>query len=108
MKSHAKRCDRPDHHGHLTKAGSAELRAMLCEAAHHARRPNNPFHPFFTKLAVKRGYKLAVMAVAHRMLRVAWAMLNTRSDFDPRKMGLEEGPFATKKVRRYRLRRSAL
>jgi len=27
-----------DAHGHITKRGSAELRAMLCEAAHHARR----------------------------------------------------------------------
>ena len=30
-------CDR---HGHITKRGSSELWAMLCEAAHHARRPS--------------------------------------------------------------------
>jgi transposase len=30
-----------DAHGHITKRGSAELRTMLCEAAHHARRPTH-------------------------------------------------------------------
>lgn len=36
-----------DAHGHITKRGSAELRAMLCEAAHHARRSAHPLHPHF-------------------------------------------------------------
>ena len=60
-----------DHHGHITKRGSAELRAMLCEAAHHANRPSNPFHPYFAKLCAKRGYKIAVTATAHRIYRLA-------------------------------------
>jgi transposase len=31
-----------DTHGHITKRGSAALRTMLCEAAHHAQRPTHP------------------------------------------------------------------
>src|SRR6266850_7399921 len=37
-------------HGHITRRGSSELRAMLCEAAHHARRPNHPLNPYFASL----------------------------------------------------------
>src|SRR3989454_4869309 len=36
-----------DTHGHITKRGSAALRTMLCEAAHHAQRPSPPPHPDF-------------------------------------------------------------
>jgi transposase len=31
-----------DRHGRIIKRGSAELRTMLCEAAHLARRPTSP------------------------------------------------------------------
>jgi Transposase IS116/IS110/IS902 family len=46
-----------DMHGRISKRGSAELRAMLCEAAHHASRPAHPLHPYFARLCVKRGYE---------------------------------------------------
>ena len=39
-----------DAHGRITKRGSAELRSMLCEAAHHARRASHPWNPFFATL----------------------------------------------------------
>jgi hypothetical protein len=73
-------CDR---HGHVTKRGSRELRAMLCEAAHHARRPDHPLNPYFAALCARRGYKLATIAVAHRLCRILFAMLRDRTDFDP-------------------------
>ena len=93
-----------DYQGHITKKGSAELRAMLCEAAHHASRSNHPFHPFFAKIAAKQGYKVAIVAVAHRMLRVMWAMLRKGEDFDPRMLGVEEGPFERVVRKQYRLK----
>jgi len=34
-----------DAYGRITKRGSGELRAMLCEAAHHASRLTHPLHP---------------------------------------------------------------
>src|SRR5262249_39127702 len=40
-----------DAHGHITKRGSAELRTMLCEAAHHARLSVHPLHPHFARVA---------------------------------------------------------
>ncbi len=34
-----------DSHGHIAKRSSAELRSMLCEAAHHARRTSHLLNP---------------------------------------------------------------
>ncbi len=44
-----------DRHGRITKRGAPELRAMLCEAAQHARRPTQTLNPYFAKLCVRRG-----------------------------------------------------
>lgn len=92
-----------DCHGHITKRGSAELRAMLCEAAHHARRSSHPLHPYFARLCAKRGYKTAVVAVAHRLCRVLFAMLRDGSEFQMDRLGVEEGPFTRTVTYRYRL-----
>ena len=73
-------CDR---HGHITKRGSAELRAMLVEAAHHAARPGHPLYPTFRKLCVRRGYKPALVAMAHRLCRILFALLRDGTDFHP-------------------------
>lgn len=101
-----------DVHGRITKRGSAELRAMLCEAAHHAARPQHPLHPYFAQQCAKHGYKRAVVAVAHRLCRIMFAMLRRGRDFDVSKLGIEVGPFEHTSVKLYRLkpspRRSAL
>ena len=73
-------CDR---HGHITKRGSAELRAMLVEAAHHAARRDHPLHAAFTKLCVRRGYKPAIVAIAHRLCRILFALLRDETEFRP-------------------------
>jgi transposase len=93
-----------DVHGRITRRGSAELRAMLCEAAHHAGRPEHPLNPYFAKLCVRRGYKMAVIAVAHRLSRILFAMLRQQQDFDVSKLGLDVGPFERTTVRLYRLK----
>ena len=92
-------------HGRITRRGSNELRSMLCEAAHHAGRPGSPFHPFFTSLLVRRGYKMAVVAVAHRLCRILYAMLRHGTDFEVDRLGVEEGRFEHTIVRQYRRRK---
>ena len=82
-----------DVHGRITKRGSAELRAMLCEAAHHAARPQHPLHPYFAQQCAKHGYKRAAIAVAHRLCRIMFAMWRHGRDFDVTKLGIEVGPF---------------
>lgn len=92
-----------DAHGHITKRGSDELRAMLCEAAQHARQPSHPLNPFFAKMCAKGGYKPAVVAVAHRLSRILFAMLRDQAPFDVGKAGVEAGPFERTQVKLYRL-----
>ena len=94
-----------DAHGRITRRGSSELRAMLCEAAQQARRPSNPLHPYFSALCARRGYKMAIIAVAHRLCRILFAMLRTGTDFDVAKLNVEAGPFERKQIRLYRLKR---
>jgi transposase len=91
-----------DPHGHITKQGAGELRARLCEAAQPARRAAHPLTPYFAALSAKRGYRMAVIAVAHRLCRILVAMLRNQSDFDIQKIGIEEGAFVRTTVRRYR------
>lgn len=93
-----------DAHGHITKSGSTEFRTVVCEAAHQAARPRHPLHPYFSKLCAKRGYKMAVVAVAHRLCRIMFAMLRDHTDFDVTTLGVEVGPFTYTAVRHYRLR----
>lgn len=92
-------------HGRITRRGSDELRSMLCEAAHHAGRPGSPFHPYFTSLLVRRGYKMAVVALAHRLIRILYSMLRHGRDFDITRLAVEEGPFEYTVVRQYRRRK---
>ena len=71
-----------ERHGHITKTGSPQLRAMLCEAAHHAGRPTHPLHPYFARLTARRGIKAAVVAVSQRMARILWQMWREEKPFD--------------------------
>ena len=89
-------------HGHITRRGSSELRAMLCEAAHHAGYRDNPLSPYFRQLCARRGYKMAVVAVAHRLCRILYAMLRDGTDFDVRKLAVEQGHFEHTSVHHYR------
>lgn len=89
-------------HGRITRRGANELRSMLCEAAHHAAQPDNPLNPFFASVCARRGYKMAIVAVAHRLCRILYAMLRRRTEFDLRELGIEEGRFEQVRVKKYR------
>jgi transposase len=95
-------------HGHVTRRGSSELRSMLCEAAHHARRPNHPLNPYFASLCARRGYKMAVVAVAHRLCRILYSMLRHSTDFDLHHLAVEQGHFEHRSVRQYRRKSRAV
>ena len=91
-------------HGRITRRGSSELRSMLCEAAHHAWRRSSPFYPFFSSLCIRRGHKMAVIALAHRLCRILYALLRDQTEFDLTKLGIEQGHFERTTVHQYRRR----
>ncbi len=92
-------------HGRITRRGSNELRAMLCEAAQHARERTSPLYPYFSRLCVRRGYKMAVVAVAHRLCRILFAMLREGTEFDLSRLAVEPGELEHTTVRCYRRKR---
>ena len=96
-----------EHYGHITRRGSSELRAMLCEAAHHAQRLDHPLNPYFSRLCARHGYRMAVVAVAHRLCRILFAMLRDGTTFTAEKTGVEAGSFTKVSVRKYRVRATA-
>ncbi len=69
-------------YGHITKQGPRELRNMLCEAAQHAAQKGHPLHELYRKVRNKKGHKVAVIAIAHRLARILWSMMNKQTTFD--------------------------
>jgi transposase len=92
-------------HGHITKRGSSELRAMLCEAAQHAARPRHPLNPYWVRVCAKQGYKRAVVAVAQRLARILYAMWRKGEDFDATKLNVVEQEHTRTKTYYWRIRK---
>lgn len=90
--------------GRITKTGSPELRAMLVQAAHTARRQSSPLNPFLRSLTLRVGTRRAVIAVAHRLCRVLYAMLRDKTAFDAAKLKVHEPRTPAQAVRVYRLK----
>jgi transposase len=69
--------------GALSKAGSRTLRWAAVEAAHHAWRPSNPWHPLYSDIAARAGKNPAKSAVARKVLIAAWHVLSRQQPFKP-------------------------
>ena len=65
--------------------GNAYLRATLAECAQGAARTKGcQFQGYHKSLMIRRGYKRAVIATAHKMLRVIYCLLYTGQPYrDP-------------------------
>src|SRR4051794_1058569 len=69
--------------GALSKAGSRTLRWAAVEAAQHAWRPSNPWHPLYADVAQRAGKNPAKAAVARKILIAAWHVLSRQQPFKP-------------------------
>lgn len=67
--------------GGITKRGSKHLRAVLIEAAWEGSRRVPRYQDLFTRVSGRRGKKVAVVAVARRMVEDAWIMLRRDEAF---------------------------
>jgi hypothetical protein len=83
---------------------TAELAQDFTPVRFGVVQTHHPLNPYFAKLCAKRGYKMATIAVAHRLCRIMFAMLRDKKDFDESKLGVERGPFERKSVRLYRIK----
>ena len=91
-------------HGHITKRGSAEPRAMLCEAAQHAWRSTNPMNPYYRRVAAKKGHKQAIIAVAQRLAPILWRMWLNQEPLNIEKLNIARVDRRQTRVVHYELR----
>ena len=69
--------------GHITKEGRSELRTVWVQVAHVVLRlKDHPLAAWGHRLVYRRGRKVAVVAIARRMLCIAFALLRDGTTFD--------------------------
>jgi transposase len=61
--------------GHITRAGRSVLRWILVQVAHRAVRVPGPLQAFFSRLRARKGYKVAIVAAARKLLTLIWTLL---------------------------------
>lgn len=63
------------------RKGNLYVRRLLCEFAHAASRTKSVFQSKFQSLVVRRGHKRAIVALAHKLLRTIFFMLERREHY---------------------------
>ena len=72
--------------GHITKAGPAVARSLLIQAAWtvwRQRTGGGALHAWVTRLAARRGKRIAVVALARRLARILYAMWRDGTTYTP-------------------------
>jgi transposase len=94
--------------GRINRNGRQEVRRVMLQCAHTLSRmkspASKPLRDFYERLERKRGKKKAVVALARKLLTVAYGVLKSGKAYDPRK--LEPSATAPRKpaTRRYVLK----
>lgn len=75
--------------GSITKQGNGYVRALLIQAAHciFRLRADDPLKRWAETVEARRGYKIAVVAVARRLVGILWAMWRDGAIYNPTKLG---------------------
>jgi transposase len=71
----------PAKHGRISKHGPGHVRAVLVEAAWVASRSAGPLRAFWQRIAARRGANIATIAVARKLVVLAWQLLTKREDY---------------------------
>ena len=72
--------DRPPVRGHISRAGQAHARGLLCEAAHSAVRSPGPLAGFHARVKTRRGAGVAIVATARKLAVLIWHLLAKDED----------------------------
>ncbi|MCC6809722.1 MAG: IS110 family transposase [Deltaproteobacteria bacterium] len=86
--------------GRINRDGRHEVRRVMLQCAHTVARMSSPaskpLRTFFERIEKKRGKKKAIVAVARKLLTIAYGVLKSGEPFDPKK--LEPSPEPSKKT----------
>jgi hypothetical protein len=72
-----------------TRQGNAWVRRLLCEFAQAAARSRCGLKDKFTALSIRKGHKKSIVALAHKMLRIIYAMLTDGTHYQDRTVDYE-------------------
>jgi transposase len=75
--------------GHITRDGPPVMRKLICEATWTATKKCPAFKRFFERVMADKPErkKIAIVAAAHRMIRVMGAMMRSGTAYDPNYKG---------------------
>jgi transposase len=71
----------PAHHGRITKAGPGQARGMLVQAAFAAIRSPGPLRAMHQRVTARRGFQIAIVAVARKIPVLAWHLVTGQQDY---------------------------
>ena len=71
----------PAVHGRITKAGPAQARGMLVEAAFAAARTPGPLRAFYRRISQRRGFQVATVATARKLTVLCWHLVTNGEDY---------------------------
>lgn len=76
------------HLGRINRDGRHELRRVLLQCAHTVARMKSyearPLRIFFERIRQRRGKKIAIVALARKLLTTAYGVLKTQAMYDPK------------------------
>ena len=72
-----------------TRKGNAWVRRLLCEFAQAASRSRCALKDKFAALSIRKGHKKSIVALAHKMLRIVFAVLKTSQPYRDRVVDYE-------------------
>jgi transposase len=79
------------HLGHITRKGDGLVRGLLVEASWKAVRRDAGMRGLFERIARHRGRKIAIVAVARHLVRIAVSMLRAGASYNKQTAALGEG-----------------
>ena len=75
-------------HGRITKAGRAQARGMIVEAAFSAAKTAGPLRGFHKRIKARRGFQIATVATARKLTVLCWHLVTNNEDYAFARPGL--------------------
>lgn len=86
------------YHGRITKAGNPQCRWLLTQACQHVSRHPGPLGAFYRRLVKRKPRQVAIMALARKLVTIAWQMLKKNEPYRYAKPMLMARKFTTLKL----------
>ena len=86
------------YHGRITKQGRSHARWMMVQAAQTAALHPGPVGAFFRKIARKKNRNVAIVAIARKLVTIAWHMLTNHEPYRYAVPGTVDAKFARLRI----------